>query len=141
MLTVTPDDVPGLIPGAPYPEAAHVSLALVWARTQLALRRVDPDTLSGDALLAARTGVAARALALKAGIGGVVSLEGAAVGGAARVIESVRVPDEIEVKYRAPQSTDTALALAADGWDATATYWLQQVPGRGSRVVFPGAAR
>jgi hypothetical protein len=141
VLTVATGEIAELLPGAPKPKPAFVNLALGWARGELT-RRGAPDSLSGDALLAARTAVAAKALALQAGVGGVISLEGLASGGAAKIIESFKVPDEIEVKYRAAVSQDTSLALAGEQWDLlAATLLTQALPVVTPRRLAVGVAR
>ncbi|WP_295818012.1 hypothetical protein [uncultured Deinococcus sp.] len=138
-LTVTPDDVFDLIPGAPAVELAHLALALLWAKRELRLRRVDPDALEGDALLTARTAVAAKALALNAGIGGVVSLDSSATEGG---LKGIKLPG-IELTL-APQSRDARgnLVLAASDWAALAEEFLALAMPVSTRPrLFPGASR
>ncbi len=135
-------DVPDLLPGAPEPEPQFVTLAILWAAGELGKRHVPPDLLGAEALTGVKTAIAAKALALMAQVKGVVTLENVAESGAARVIESIKIPDEIEVKYRAATSTDGTLALAAGQWDSLADGFLAlAVPGTPSRGLFPGAAR
>ncbi|WP_339098302.1 hypothetical protein WDJ50_18650 (plasmid) [Deinococcus sp. VB142] len=142
MLTVTPQEVPELIPGAPQPEPGHMDLAALWLGGELLRRRVAAESLTGPALLAARTALAAKALGLKAGVDGALSLQVSAGSGAARVIESVEVPDEIKVKYRAAQRADEALLLASGQWEEVALAYLLLAAGSGSGVrVFAGVAR
>lgn len=142
MLTVAPQEVPELIPGAPQPEPGHMDLAALWLGGELLRRRVVDGTLSGPALLAARTALAAKALALKAGVDGALSLQVSAGSGAAKVIESVEVPDEIKVKYRAAQRADEALSLASGQWEEVALAYLLLAVGSGARFrAFAGVAR
>ncbi|WP_309569624.1 hypothetical protein [Deinococcus sp.] len=140
--TVTAGDVARLLPGAAVPDPAHLALAIIWARGELARRRVTLDALSGDALVAARSAVAARALALKAGLGGAIALHASSRAGPAKIIESLKIPDEIEVKYRAVASASEGLSLTAGQFDALAEEFLSYaVPTVTTARVFPGASR
>lgn len=142
MPLVTPDQVPSLIPEAPAPGEAHLALAEVWARGQLGLRQINLDTLEPEQLPLARTAIAARALAVKAGFGGALALEQSGAGQAARVIESVKIDGEIETKFRAPQARDVALVSAASGWQAMAEEALALIPSPTRPLrLFPGASR
>ena len=134
---VTPAEVPTLIPGAPQPEQAHVTLATLWARGELAQRRVALDSLTGDALVAARTAIAARSLALKAGFGGVISLGG--VGANTR--KKIEL-GPIKVEYAVGMDSQGRAVVEADGWDALALQllYLALPPVRFSGW-FPGASR
>lgn len=127
MADLVPADVSTLIPGAPPPEQAYLDLARGWLAGELGVRGVTPSELTGDALLLARTAWAAKALAFKAAAGGVIVLERVASTGAARVIESVKIPDEIEVKFRAAASSDQSLALASGDWGKLADGFLALV--------------
>jgi hypothetical protein len=139
-LSLVPGDVPTLIPDAPTPGQVHVTLALIWARGELLKRRVDPELLTGDALVAARTAVAAKALAYKAGLGGTLTLlDGASTGGG---LKGIKLPG-LELTM-APASTDShGLAiLAASDLDAFAlALLLLAAPTGGRTFVFPGASR
>lgn len=141
---IAPADVPSLIPGAPAPETAHVDLAGIWAAQELLSRGVSLDTTWSDAQLTLlKTAIAAKALALKAGLGGVVTLEGIAKNGAARVIDTVEIPDEVKVKYTKAMTGDEALTLASSQWDDLALRFLVQAlpASKIRRAAFVGVSR
>ncbi len=131
---VTPEQVPQLLPGAPQPEQQHLTLATLWARGELAARRVDLGALTGDAEVAARTAIAAKSLALKAGIGGVIGLSGKA--GASKIKVG-----PIEVTLAARDAHGQA-QVAQTEWEVLAGQLLAlAVPARPLRGAFSGVAR
>ncbi|UQN10372.1 hypothetical protein [Deinococcus sp. QL22] len=137
-LAVSPDQVTELIPGAPEPEDAHVTLALIWARGELARRQVVADTLTGDALMAARTAVAAKALAYRAGLGGTLTLLSGSTGGG---LKAIKLPG-LELSLTPASDSHGSSVLAAGDLDAfAAALLLLAVPVGGFAFAFPGAAR
>lgn len=138
MPPVTPADVPALIPGAPEPEQVHVTLASIWVAGELARLRVDPAGVTSEQETLVRTAVAAKSLALKAGLGGTLSLTSAA---SAAGLKGIKIPG-LELALT-PASTDVhgnAVVAAAD-WEAYALQFLALLsPARRTRG-FAGVAR
>lgn len=138
MPPVAPEDVPNLIPGAPVPDAAHLTLATLWAAREMASRNTDPATLTGDHLTAYRTAVAAKSLAYKAGLGGAVTLTGTASGGG---LKGIKLPG-LELTLN-PTTVDVHgnAQVATGEWDAYALAFLDLAAPRPARRAFAGVSR
>ncbi|MCD0165410.1 hypothetical protein CBQ26_00595 [Deinococcus indicus] len=146
MITVTPAEVPQLIPDAPADVTdvteGHLTLAALWVAQRLAERNVSDTALDTPQRLAARTAIAAKALELRAGTDSGITLHHVATSGPAKVIESIKIPDELEVKYRAAASKDETLTLTSTHWAGLAEkFLLLAFPSAPRRPLFPGAAR
>ncbi|KQR33126.1 hypothetical protein [Deinococcus sp. Leaf326] len=139
MQAVLPADVPALIPGAPPPEPAHLLLAQGWLLGELALRRVDPATLTGTAETFARTAWAAKALAYKTGLSGTISLTTQASTGG---LKGIKVPGlELTLNVGTTDTHGTAVLAAAD-WDTLAgQFVLLAAPQQPQRRLFVGVSR
>lgn len=139
MKPVTADDVQDLIPGAPAPEDAHIALATLWAASELGKHRVTLGVLTGTAADAARAAIAAKSLALKAGLDGAISLGRSATGGG---LKGIKVPGlELTLNPTSVDEHGKATVAAAD-WEAFAQQFLQlAVPVQVQRPWFPGASR
>lgn len=137
---VTPQEAADFFEGAPEVAVSQLTLATVWASGELALRRVGLDHLGAEQRQAVRMAIAAKALALRAGVTGVVGLRASASN--AKVVESVEVVDEIKVKFRAAVSADELVTLETGQWSALAESLLQlALPVAHVGFIFPGAAR
>lgn len=143
MLTVTPQQVPQLIPGAPADVAdAHLGLATLWLAQQLSDRRVSEDALSDQAQIAARTALAAKALELRSALTGGVTRLQVATSSSGGALESIKLPG-LELKLGKTVTVDGAQAheVAAGTWAALAVQLLALALPSLPRRVFPGAAR
>ncbi|UQN05466.1 hypothetical protein [Deinococcus sp. QL22] len=139
---VSAGGVASLLPGATAPSQAHVNLAGVWLRGELARRQIDPDTLTGDRALAARTAWAAKALAYRAALDSTSGSQQAGSEAAALELASLKVPGEIELTYRAGMSSSDLLRAAAADWAVLAAEFLALVTaGHVTVRRFPGASR
>lgn len=139
MDAVTGASVEVLLPGAPEVAAAYIHLANLWFDGELARRALTRDDLQDAPARAARTAIAAKALAYQAATGAVFALNAA---GAAQVIESIKVPDEIEVKYRASMTAGEGLALAREDWHTLAdAFLLLALPAQRRRAGIVGTSR
>lgn len=139
MELLTPEQVPELLPGAPVPAAPHVTIALAWGAQQLLVRGLTIANLTAEQVVLYRTAVAARSLSLKAAIEGTVAVSATSN---ARVIEQIKIPEEIEVKWKVAAATDQPLYLAADQWAEMALSFLMlALPGLARRRAFAGTSR
>lgn len=136
---IQPADVPDLIPDAPVPEDAHVTLAGIWLVQELLGRGVSVDMVWTDAQTTLlKTTLAAKALALKAGLGGVVTLGESASGGG---LKSIKLPG-LELSLNTT-STDThgKAVIAASDWERYALQFLALLLPSAGRRGFVGVSR
>ncbi|GGR62226.1 hypothetical protein GCM10008959_25220 [Deinococcus seoulensis] len=145
MITVTPAEVPQLIPGAPADVTdGHLTLAALWVAQRLTERNVSDAALTEPQALAARTALAAKALEVRSALtGGVTRLQVAAGSTSGGALESIKLPG-LELKLGKTTTTDGAelLDVAATTWATLAEQLLAYaLPAAPRRVLFPGAAR
>lgn len=138
MPPVTPADVPALIPDAPQPEQVHVTLASIWVAGELARLRIDPAGLTAEQQVLVRTAIAAKSLALKAGLSGTISLTGTAASGG---LKGIKLPGlELTLTPTSTSVHGSAVVAAAD-WEAFALQVLALL-GPARRVgAFAGVSR
>lgn len=144
MVTVTPSDLVRFFPDAKLPDVtrAHFDLAALWFQQQLAERDVTADTLAEPQLTAAKMAVGATALAFHSDLAVAQKLLAKADTTPGRVIEQVKVVDEIEVKFRAPEDPLAAQRDTVTSWaDLALKYLALALPVRRRRPTFFGAAK
>lgn len=143
MLTLAPEDVPGLLPitGLPAVQEAFLRLGALWVHGELTRIQVDPDALTEPVLTTARTAIAAKALAYQAALtGGVTALTAAA--GSAGGLDSIKLPG-LELKLsKATVNGAEGYSVAGQTWDALAEQLLGLItPAPGGFLAMAGVVR
>ena len=143
MLTMAPEDVPGLLPitGLPAVQEAFLRLGALWVHGELTRIQVDPDALTEPVLTTARTAIAAKALAYQAALtGGVTALTAAA--GSAGSLDSIKLPG-LELKLsKATVNGAEGYSVAGQTWDTLAEQLLGLItPAPGGFLAMAGVVR
>lgn len=142
MITITADDVPTLLPGASVPQDVFIGHATLWVQQQLSEWRVTEADLSAAQVSAAQTALAATALAYQSDLRLAQHLLTTGLATPKREIETVKIPGEVEVKFRAPGNAAQVQADTVTHWTDLALQYLKlALPTRPRRAGFFGAAR
>ncbi|RJF74927.1 hypothetical protein D3875_02730 [Deinococcus cavernae] len=138
MEPVTPEEVTALFPDADEVSSVHLRLAALWLEGELARRSASLAGLTANQLSAVRMAVAARALALKAGVDGTLTFTSSAGG---RGLKGIKLPG-LELQLN-PNQTDQRgnLLLGQADLGTLADQLLNLVFPASIRWSFPGAAR
>ena len=143
MLTMAPEDVPGLLPitGLPAVQEAFLRLGALWVHGELTRIQVDPDALTEPVLTTARTAIAAKALAYQAALTGGVTALTAAVGSAGS-LDSIKLPG-LELKLsKATVNGAEGYSVAGQTWDTLAEQLLGLItPAPGGFLAMAGVVR
>lgn len=117
-------------------------IATFWGNSQLALRRIDPDTLTEEQATGVQQAIATKAVALFVGAELAERRKDQALGYAQRMIESVTLPDELRIKYAPGESREEAMVLNVKELEALALQILNAViPVKRVAPTFMGASR
>ena len=142
MITITPAEVPALLPGAPVPQDVFIGHAALWVQQQLDEWRVTEVDLNAAQVSVAQTALAATALAYQSDLRLAQHLLTTGLAAPKREIETVKVTGEVEVKFRAPGNATQTQADTVTHWTNLALHYLKlALPARPRRATFFGAAR